>query len=259
MSKHNIKQLIAMKGVLPKIYLLYEWDVYLAFVVYRYGKVKIVNCDGGYRRRPWLKGRFKDLKVICEKFDDYNQYCYVLLKKKNGKGVIAELISKKIIIKDFNHSDYMDCLMNVRDYCKHIEIPVISFLNKKDKIYSLYTPSKKYVYGPYHYNEVEVFRYGVILDHRFAVCNHGYMCDLSEYTNLGVVYKDKELNEYIFFVDEDKALFRYMNQDKNDESILSVETKMHIYKYNKVTGEIMQYRYGDSSGEPLTILQARVY
>lgn len=241
------------------IVLLYDWDAYLGYAVYRHRKYKIISYDGFCREKPWLKGRFKDLRVLCKKFDDYNQYCYVLLKKYNGEGVIVELISKRIIIKDFKHDVLKDCLMNVRDYCKHIEIPVISFLDKEGKTFSLYTPSKGFVYGPYHYNEVEEFRYGVILDHRFAVCTHGYYCDLSEYTCLGPVYKAKDRDDYIIFVDEDKALFRYMGQDKNDESILSVDTKSHIYKYNKVTGEVMQYRRGDATGKPLSVLPSKVY
>lgn len=111
-------------------------------------------------------------------------------------------------------------------------------MNKKEKIFSLYTPSKKYVYGPYHYDDVLELRYGVVLDHRFAVCSHGYKCDLSEYKCLGPVYKAKDRDDYIIFVDEDMALYRHMGQDKNDDSMLSVETKTHIYKYNKVTGEV---------------------
>lgn len=221
----------------PNILLLYDWGTYLAYAVCRNGKYKITCYDGFYRVRPWLKGRFKDLKVVCKKFDDYNQYCYVLLKKNNGKGVIAELISKRVIIKDFKYDSFKDCLMNVRDYCKHIEIPVISLLDKKEKTFSLYTPSKGFVYGPYHYDDVLELRYGVILDHRFAVCTHGYYCDLSEYTCLGPVYKAKDRDDYIIFIDEDKALFRYMGQDKNDESMLYVKTKTHTYTYNKVTGE----------------------
>ena len=218
--------------------MLYDWDAYLGYAVYRHGKYKIISYDGFYRERPWLKGRYIDLKVLCVKLDNYTKYCYVLLKKNNGKGVIAELISKRIIIKDFKYDSFKDCLMNVRDYCKHIEVPVISFLDKKGKTFSLYTPSKGFVYGPYHYDDVLELRYGVILDHRFALCNHGYYCDLSEYTCLGPVYKANERDDYIIFVDEDNALYRYMGQDNNDESMLSVETKSHIYKYNKLTGEV---------------------
>ena len=246
-----------MTRVLPKILLLYDWGTYLAYAVYRSGKVKIVSYNGFFRERPWIKGRFKDLKVLCVKLDNNYPYCYILLKKNNGKGVIAELFSKKIIIKDFMYETFKDCLMKCLDYCKHIEVPVISFLDKNKKTFSLYTSSRGYVYGPYHYHDVEEFRYGVILDHRFAVCSHAYMCDLSDYINLGGVYKDKEHDDYIIFVDEDKALFRHLRKDRNNESILSVETKKYIYKYNKATGEIMQYNYGDSNGKPLSIIESR--
>ena len=246
-----------MKRELPRIELCYAWkEDMIISSVYKSGYYKIVGTPYLRRDRLWIKGRYKDLKILCWKDERNYLYCYVLLKKLNGKGKIVELISKSVIVEDLNIDSFKNCLMKCLDYCKHIEVPVISYLDKKEKTYTQYTPSKGVIFGPYHYNEVEEFRYGVILDQRYAVCDHAYHCDLSEYSCLGSVYKDKESDDYIIFVDEDKALFRHMGQDKNDESMLSVETKTHIYKYNKVTGETMQYKIGDP--KPLSFLQSKL-
>lgn len=230
-----------MKRELPRIELCYAWEEDMIISsVYKSGYYKIVGTPYLRRDRLWIKGRYKDLKMLCWKDERNYLYCYVLLKKLNGKGKIVELISKSVIVEDLNIDSFKNCLMKCLDYCKHIEVPVISYLDKKQKTYTLYTPSKGIIYGPYHYNEVKEFRYGVVLDQRYAVCDHAYHCDLSEYVNLGDVYYNREDNSYIYFVDENNALYRHLAQDEDDESVLYLKTNQYIYRCNKETGKIIK-------------------
>lgn len=231
-----------MRKEIPSIVLFYmEEKEMIISVIFKSGYIRIVCSliiDEEKRYRPWIKGRFKNFRFLSHK-DELGIHCYyVLLKKINGKGILIELVKKEIVMDDVDYDTFHQCLPKVMDYCKHIVVPVISFWNKKEKTYALYTPSKGMLYGPHHYQEIEEYKYGVILDKRYAVCNHAYYCDLSKFLKLGGVYYQKESDSYIIFVDEDMALYRHMGEDKYDKSILIVETNKHIYKYNKETGKL---------------------
>lgn len=231
-----------MKRELPSIDLFYvEEKEMIISVIVKSGYIRIVGSlliDEENRYRPWIKGRYKDFRYLSHK-DELGIHCYyVLLKKINGKGVLIELVKKETIMDDVDYETFHQCLPKVMDYCKHIVVPVISFWNKKEKTYALYTPSKGMIYGPYHYLVIEEYKYGVILDGKIALCNSGYKADLSTFTNLGSVFYHQENDLYLLFVDEDGALYRHMNKDEKDESMLYLKTKKYFYKYNKVTGEL---------------------
>ena len=233
-----------MERELPSVDLLYiEEKEIIISAIYKSGYIRIVSSlfiDEDKRYRPWIKGRYKDFRYLSHK-DELGIHCaYALLKKINGKGVIIELVNREIIMDDVEYDTFHHCLPNVLDYCKHIVAPIISFWNKKEKTYTLYTPSKGMIFGPYHYREIEEYKYGVILDGKIALCNSGYKADLSTFTNLGGVFYHQEYDAYLLFVDEDGALYRYMNKDEKDESILYLKTKKHFYKYNKETGELIK-------------------
>lgn len=241
-----------MKRELPSIDLFYvEEKEMIISVIVKSGYIRIVGSlliDEENRYRPWIKGRYKDFRYLSHK-DELGIHCYyVLLKKTNGKGVLIELVNRETIMDDVDYDTFHQCLPKVMDYCKHIVVPIISIWNKKEKTYALYTPSKGMIYGPYHYQEIEEYKYGVILDKRYAVCNHAYYCDLSKFLNLGGVYYQKENNSYIIFVDEDMALYRSMYEDEKDESILYLKTKKYVYKYNKEKGELIKDKIQKHTG-----------
>lgn len=230
-----------MKRELPSIDLFYiEEKEMIISVILKSGYIRIVGSlfiDEDKRYRPWIKGRFKDFRYLSDKDELGIQCYYVLLKKINGKGVLIELVKRETIMDDVDYDTFHQCLPKVMDYCKHIVAPIISFWNKKEKTYALYTPSKGMIYGPYHYLVIEEYKYGVILDGNIALCNSGYKADLSTCTNLGNVFYCQEDDEYLLFVDEDGQLYRHMNKDEKDESMLFLKTKNYFYKYNKETGE----------------------
>ena len=231
-----------MKRELPSKVLFYtEEKEMIISVIVKSGYIRIVGSlliDEENRYRPWIKGRYKDFRYLSHK-DELGMHCYyVLLKKINGKGVLIELVKRETIMDDVDYDTFHQCLPHVMDYCKHIVAPIISFWNKEEKTYALYTPSKGMIYGPHHYQEIEEYKYGVILDGKIALCNSGYKADLSTCTNLGNVFYRQEDDEYLLFVDEDGQLYRHMNKDEKNESILYLETKKHFYKYNKETGEL---------------------
>ena len=233
-----------MKRELPSIDLFFvevEETGMIISVIVKSGYIRIVGSlliDEENRYRPWIKGRYKDFRYLSHK-DELGIHCYyVLLKKINGKGVLIELVKRETIMDDVDYDTFHQCLPKVMDYCKHIVVPIISFWNKEEKTYALYTPSKGMVFGPYHYLVIEEYKYGVILDGNIALCNSGYKADLSTCTNLGNVIYRQEDDEYLLFVDEDGALYRHMNKDEKDESMLYLKTKKYFYKYNKVTGEL---------------------
>lgn len=233
-----------MKRELPSIDLFYlEEKEMIISVIFKFGYVRIVGSlliDEENRYRSWIKGRYKDFRYLSHK-DELGIHCYyVLLKKTNGKGVLIELVNRETIMDDVDYDTFHQCLPKVMDYCKHIVVPIISIWNKKEKTYALYTPSKGMIYGPHHYLVIEEYKYGVILDGNIALCNSGYKADLSTCTNLGNVFYCQEDDEYLLFVDEDGQLYRHMNKDEKDESMLFLKTKNYFYKYNKFTGELIK-------------------
>lgn len=211
--------------------------------VYKDGLFSIIGhpvcCEDNTRDIEWINGKYKSVKVIYEsdELNIDNKCCYIILKEISGNGVIINLLNKETIKKDFPYEDYKSCKKRtIESNYQYKDDLVLKFMNDKKKVFSLYSISEGYIFGPYDYNEIEEFQYGVILDNKIAVADDGWTIDLSLYKNDGQVYYNEK--QYLLFVDEDGSLFTFMEEDENNDSILRAETNDYIYTYNKETEEL---------------------
>ena len=196
--------------------------------------------DDNYRNDDiWIDGEFTDIKLLWK--NDYissEKFCYVIVKESNGKGKIIELIKKQTILEKFQYNSFKGAAKRtIGDIGDDKEDLVIRFLNKKTKYFALFSVKEKFIFGPYNYNYIEEYQYGVELDNKTVVDNDGYVQDLSGYINEGPVFYNKEKDSYLFFIDEEGSVYFEPEQDEEDEDVLKVELENYIYTYNKKTEE----------------------
>lgn len=198
--------------------------------------------NGEFIDKLWIDDEFRDVEIIMKSgYDSDEKYCYVHLIDSLGYNSILEIVNKKPILQDYQYNHIKMVFKRIEPEQFHkpvVEEVVYRVLNKRKKIYALYSLKKGFLFGPYEYKEIDMNNGGVILDKKYAVENYGEVLDLSNYEKLGYeIYFDKEKDKYLLFLDQKDGMFIHMYEDDVDNNIVCAETEYEIFKYDKTTGE----------------------
>ena len=224
----------------------------------------------------WLSELFEDYNVILHK-DGYDGYCYVLLKKTNGRGVLIEIKTREIILEADDYEDIKgysnrtiltktlpDDLINPdnplesafkiakfrEEYSKEDALLVI--LEKRKSTCCVYSISEGYVFGPYNYKTIEEYKNGVILDCKFAIDKRGHVFDLSLYHKKDNIYYNTEKNLYYYFDDNEMGIIHGMSFYLNDDNSINYnyayyQKDYEVYIFDTRTKEVkIEYDYSDN-------------
>ena len=193
----------------------------------------------------WLEEGYKDVKLQLrsEPFSD-PVYCYLLLKDEYGICTIIEILTKKVK-KSFNDNQ---C---IKKYKRKIEIDdeeiddeeidikeindiVYVLWDKDDMWYSVWSLLKGYLFNTYEYTEIKQYSCGAILDQKIAVDIEGYSFDISSYKEINHegVYYSKEINDYLYFLNDNRMLFVSLEENPNDKDVVMIELDDRIIRYN---------------------------
>lgn len=216
------------------------------------GQIKLYLGDKDGDDELPLQESYYDIKLLmtqgrnrianCHEYVSYRKEknaCYVLLKKGNGKGVLMELFEEKIILDDINWKNFKAKIVT-EDGKNDL---VIRLWDKRKHDYSIYSLLEGFIFGPYRYSTITEYCSCVIMDKNMYVDDYGWTTDLSKYTidsldsNWGEIeiYSRKEKDVYYVFLD----CLQRMSQEEYNEKIMVYEGDNFIYRYNKVTKEII--------------------
>ena len=204
--------------------------------------------DGDIRGRQWLSDSYLHVFSLWINNDNENPACYCLLENYLGDGFIMELISRKIVLENFN---YFDCRSRsvIFNNKKGLEMKTIDtmvgFIDKRNKKFSLFSISNGFVYGPYKYNEIDEYKSGVVLDGKIMVMNSGFIKDIEGYSKIDELYYNESKDEYFWISDiTDKFPLRLL---PNNKELFKLETifndNIYIYdvKQRKLTKVEQEY------------------
>lgn len=190
------------------------------------------------------------------------KFCYMLFKNSEGKAYVMEIFSKDIILKDINYRDVKSVKQRTLFPDKWWEDErkdaTLVIWNKKQKLYSVFSIKEGYIFGPNTYREIKECVSGVIIDKHLSVENDGYIFDFAGYEEDGLVYFNKDKDDYRMFIDDADGMFYVMEKEQytNDDVVkLEIEDNngIIIYKYNKETGEFNRnYVRDDDDGYQYT-------
>jgi len=193
--------------------------------------------DGDIRGRQWLSDSFLHVLPLWINYDNENPACYCLLENYLGDGFIMELISQKIVLKDFNYFDFRsksEVLNNKKGFEMKIIDTMVGFIDKQNKIFSLFSISNGFVFGPYTYTEIDEFKSGVVLDGKTIVMNSGFTKDIEGYSKIDELYYNEPKNQYLLISEITNKFPLILEPD--DEDIFKLETcyDNNIYIYDVI-------------------------
>lgn len=237
-----------------KRYIIYKGEFNVLYCKKKNGFIRIYEHIPEWKHDDynddvlWIEGDYKDLRLLLrykyeneEPFCNENEepFCYLILKDINDKGIIIELLNKKVILSGFQYDSYCGAKKRTiyRDY-NEIEDVITIFINEKTNYFALYSIVDKFIFGPYNYKKIEKYQYGVKLDDKTVVDYLGYVTDITGYDYNGMIWYNKEKDAYLMEIDEEGSVFYEPEQDDEDEDILKVELENCIYTYNKQTEEL---------------------
>ena len=193
--------------------------------------------DGDIKGRQWLSDSYLHVLPLWINNDNENPACYCLLENYLGDGFIMELISQKIVLKDFNYFDYRsrsEVLNNKKGFEMKIIDTIVGFIDKRNNILSLFSISNGFVFGPYKYNELDEYKSGVVLDGKIIVMNSGFIKDIEGYSKIDELYYNESKDEYLLISDiTNKFPLKLV---PNDIDLFKFETYYNdnIYKYDTI-------------------------
>ena len=201
----------------------------------------------------WLSEDFSNIKLLWVNNGDKDGFCYALIKNTNGSAFIIELVKKKNVIENFKISNFRaSSKRNCGDILHEREDVTACFIDRKTKMYAVFSLTVGLLFGPYNYKEIDDHIYGVILDGRYAVENNGLTIDLFNYEQVeNWVYKNKSDNSYLFMLDEDGQLFHKAHKDTLDDDFRVVSLKKGEYRYNIISGGSKYSQYIDNDDEDM--------
>ena len=191
--------------------------------------------DGDIRGSQWLSDSYLHVLPLWINNDNENSACYCLLENYLGDGLIMEIISKKIVLEDFNYFDYRSS-SEVHNKKKGFEIKIIDtivgFIDKRNSIFSLFSISNGFVFGLYKSNEIDEYKSGVVLDGEKIVMNSGFVKNIEGYTKIDELYYNKSKDEYLLISSITNKIPLVLVPV--DEEIFELETyyNNNIYKYD---------------------------
>lgn len=202
-----------------------------------------------------------DCKLILrnKNKDSNKDFCYMLLKEKDGKAYIMDIFSKIIKLKDI----YYKSVKSIEKRTIHCENcwtkdeaeladALLSIDNEKDQLYSIFSIKEGFIFGPQKYEWIEELNYGVILDDHIAIEKDGYVFDFEKYERNGMLYFNKDKNDYKLLLDLEDGIFFTMEEDCIYSEIVKYEFEnvygKVTYTYNKESGELREELERDSGG-----------
>lgn len=191
--------------------------------------------DGNIRNRQWLTDSYLHVLPLWINNDNESPACYCLLENYLGDGFIMELISQEIVLKDFNYCDFRsrsEVLNNKKGFEMKIIDTMVGFIDKRNKIFSLFSISNGFVFGPYTYNEIDVYKNGVVLDGKTMVMNSGFIKNIEGYTKIDELYYNELKDEYLLISDITNKFPLILVPDDKEFFYLETYYNNNIYKYD---------------------------
>lgn len=191
--------------------------------------------DGDIKGRQWLSDTYLHVLPLWINNDNENPACYCLLENYLGDGFIMELISQKIVLKDFNYFDYKsrsEVLNNKKGFEMKVIDTIVGFRDKRNKNFSLFSISNGFIFGPYTYNEIDEYKNGVVLDGKTMVMNSGFIKDIEGYSKIDELYYNESKDEYLLISDITNEFPLILVSDDEDLFYLETCYNNNIYKYD---------------------------
>jgi len=205
----------------------------------KYASLKILfhlPYQDSKKDEEYISGCFKDIDLIIKEEFDYVRYCYVVLKDKDGKGEIVELIQKKSILKGFSYKHFVgSTIKHTEDERLKPADVILRFHNRREKIYTLFSLSHELIFGPFHYREIQEYENGVILNDKIGVENDGSVINLFLYSlsEKAPVYNSRVGKNSIALIDEAGKLFYEMHPCRSNKDKMSVTAGNFEFFYDR--------------------------
>ena len=200
-----------------------------------YSIYKSEMTDGDIKGIQWLSDSYLHVLPLWINNDNEIPACYCLLENYLGDGFIMELISKKIILDGFDYFDFRsrsEVFNNKIGFEIKIIDTVVGFIDKRNKIFSLFSISNGFVFGPYTYNKIDEYKNGVVLDGKTIVMNGGFIKDIEGYSKIDELYYNESKDEYLLISDITNKMPLNLVPDDNDLFNLETYYNNNIYKYD---------------------------
>lgn len=218
-------------------YKIFKDDYQFYFAIRKRGRISFW-LKSEIEEKKIYEGFFTEINLLLKSYNSYYdcEGCYLFLEDINNLCSIFEIIDNKIV-KIFG-SHELRKIYTMTNEKKERDV-VIIICNKEKKIYSIWSILRGDIFGPYEYTGIENYNYGVLLDKVIAVEDNGCNYNISHLNRVcDSVYYDKNNEGYMFLVDEDDSLFKWMERDEEDENLYKIETNDNIYTFNSETQEL---------------------
>lgn len=191
----------------------------------------LLNKDGYLNIEPlWINNNANESPAV-----------YCLLENYLGDVCIMEIISKEIVLYNFDLSDYRSRAVVYNDK-KGLDLriidTIIGLLTKGIKRFALLSLKNGYVFGPYKYTTIEEYKYGVILDNETIAENIGVITDISGYVKQGSVFYNEEDANCILVIDEKDKFFILLRPNKSNPNTFEAVYNNKFYSYDIIANKL---------------------
>ena len=203
---------------------------------------QIVSKNGSKSESLWNKDGYLNINPLwINNNDNESPGVYYLLENYLGDVCIMEIVSKKIVLFNFDVSDYRSCAYinnNKKGFDIKIEDTIVGLLFKDKKSFALVSLKNGYVFGPYNYTIIEEYKYGVILDNKTIVENNGAITDISGYVKHGRVICNEDKTDCLFILDEESQFIILLRQNQRKHNKFEASYKNRLYSFDIRTSEL---------------------
>ena len=205
----------------------------------------------------WLDDEYLHINLIWDNSNnkDYPS-CFYILEDVLGDSCIIDLLNKKVILDKFDFADYTGgSLIYTKEFGCNAVDAYVRFVSRKNKTVSLYSIVKGFVFGPVHYEEIELYKNGFLLDQKTLFNTRGGLVeDVTGYVKepkVENVYYNEEKENCILIIDYVTQLHIKLFPDEDDVFKFEgrYENEEYVYDMNsqELKKEIIHPEYNDSS------------
>lgn len=194
----------------------------------------------------WLNEGYKDLLLLHQ----IESSTYILLEDIHNNGIIMEIVSKKIILSDFRYNEFIysshrtiegisaKSLFLAKKSMMNMFEPICFFRNEVTNEFSVFSLYKGFIYGPSHYQTIDIYKNGVILNRTIAILKNSTIEDITGYIQKEKLFVNEDKRQYKLLIDKDGVLLLQLN--KVNKYLFAAEFNKIIYSYD-VLQDVINY------------------
>lgn len=188
----------------------------------------------------WLNDEFLHINLIWDNSNSHDYpSCFYILENVLGDACIIDLLNKKVILNKIDFADYAGSSLIYKTESGYKAVDAhVRFVNRKNKTVSLYSIVNGIVFGPVHYEEIELYTNGFILDHKALFNNRGDLVyNVTGYVKepkVGNVYYNEEKENCLLIIDYISQLhiMLFPNEDDIFKFEGRYENELYVYDMN---------------------------